>query len=438
MQDLSVMLDAKGFGIEIRNQLIKCLLFADDIVLIGKSEEELQLMLNVADEFAKKWNLSFNHNKSKIMVIGKKIDKSKKWALGKSILDETNEYKYLGVYFSRTLEFRYHINEYLKDSFSRKFNYSIRLLGEHGHFNRINFGDSIWNSIIRPSVAYGCAVWFTTSASLTDMLESWQYKVAKMIFSVNLNIPKSAMFQELGWEPINAFMDRQRVSYFSRLKGMPNSRLCKLVFNELHSLPNGTCKYLNYIKDILTSTGLDHYFTSDIKFGTFNRIFGDQVRCKELLEISKKTSLGAYTNMNIKSGKQEYLYGIGDFRSSRLKLLARTNYLPLNDTLKQLHIKDSATCPLCSNADETLEHFLLKCTAFEAIRRQLIESVCDFTSSFIDLGFTDLSPMCQIQFLIGDFGYLLNNDIGDFFDKIGKSMLIQFYKARCEFLQAVI
>ena len=270
------------------------------------------------------------------------------------------------------------------------------------------------------------------------MLESWQYKVAKMIFSVNLNIPKSAMFQELGWEPINAFMDRQRVSYFSRLKGMPNSRLCKLEFNELHSLPNGTCKYLNYIKDILTSTGLDHYFTSDIKFGTFNRIFGDQVRCKELLEISKKTSLGAYTNMNIKSGKQEYLYGIGDFRSSRLKLLARTNYLPLNDTLKQLHIKDSATCPLCSNADETLEHFLLKCTAFEAIRRQLIESVCDFTSSFIDLGFTDLSPMCQMQFLIGDFGYLLNNDIGDFFDKIGKSMLIQFYKARCEFLQAVI
>jgi hypothetical protein len=44
-------------------------LFADDIVL-GKSETELQALLNITVYFATKWNLKFNSDKSKVMVIG--------------------------------------------------------------------------------------------------------------------------------------------------------------------------------------------------------------------------------------------------------------------------------------------------------------------------------------------------------------------------------
>ena len=76
------------------------------------------------------------------------------------MLIETNDYKYLGVYFSRSLPFSYHINYYLKENFEHKFNYMIKLLGEHGTFNRITFGDALWNSVLdRPSLMdmlYGC------------------------------------------------------------------------------------------------------------------------------------------------------------------------------------------------------------------------------------------------------------------------------------------
>jgi hypothetical protein len=33
------------------------------------------------------------------MVIGQKIDKLKRWNLGNDLIEETNVYKYLGVYF---------------------------------------------------------------------------------------------------------------------------------------------------------------------------------------------------------------------------------------------------------------------------------------------------------------------------------------------------
>jgi len=58
-------------------------------------------------KFASKSNLKFNSKKSKVMVIGKKLDK--RWDLGNYQIEETNVYKYLVVYFSRSLKFTYHI-----------------------------------------------------------------------------------------------------------------------------------------------------------------------------------------------------------------------------------------------------------------------------------------------------------------------------------------
>ena len=113
LNDLVNMFDGVGIGIDVGKQLINCLLFADDIALIAETEEELQRLLDVASAFAIKWNLSFNFNKSKVLVVGKRVNRSKQWKLGSDLIEEVNEYKYLGVYFSRSLKFNYHINSYV-------------------------------------------------------------------------------------------------------------------------------------------------------------------------------------------------------------------------------------------------------------------------------------------------------------------------------------
>jgi hypothetical protein len=48
-----------------------------------------------------------------------------------------------------------------------------------------------------------------------------------------VKIPKCALLVELGWEPINAFLDRQRVSFFLRFSKVSNNRLSKVVLHEL-------------------------------------------------------------------------------------------------------------------------------------------------------------------------------------------------------------
>ena len=90
MNDLVSMLSERNLWVNLASDIINCLLFADDIVLMGKSEQELQTLLNITARFASEWNLKFNSKKSKIMVIGKKIDKHKRCDLGNYQIVETN------------------------------------------------------------------------------------------------------------------------------------------------------------------------------------------------------------------------------------------------------------------------------------------------------------------------------------------------------------
>jgi hypothetical protein len=50
-------------------------------------------------------------------------------------------------------------------------------------------------------------------AAQKDLLENLQYQAANVTIRTKMNIPKCALLAELGWEPINAFLDRQRVSF---------------------------------------------------------------------------------------------------------------------------------------------------------------------------------------------------------------------------------
>ena len=92
----------------------------------------------------------------------------------------------------------------------------VRILGKHDEFNRVEFGNALWTSVIRPCIAHGCSIWLPSPEAQRNLLQSIQYKAAKIILRTKMNIPISALLLELGWEPINAFLDRQRISYFSR------------------------------------------------------------------------------------------------------------------------------------------------------------------------------------------------------------------------------
>ncbi len=76
------------------------ILWADDIILLAESKEELQLLLDNVFEYCKRWQLLVNLSKSKIMIINGRKSENPVFLYNDTTLEIVHEYKYLGVIFS--------------------------------------------------------------------------------------------------------------------------------------------------------------------------------------------------------------------------------------------------------------------------------------------------------------------------------------------------
>lgn len=190
--------------------------------------------------------------------------------------------------------------------------------------------------------------------------------------------------------------------------------------------------YSRYIQSLFESVGLDHYFGGGFNKQTFNKFFGQASRIKELENIKSKSSLVSYSNFNVVSGTQKYLVNVDGFEASRLKLLARTNCLPINSVLHRMNLRADPFCEICdSRAKETLDHVFFECTAYDDLRDDLLLGIIDLLSyENLPIDFIGLPPTNKTQFLIGDIGYFFSQDVGNRFDILAKDFLLKAVSIR--------
>ena len=73
------------------NEVNGCLLWMDDVALIHHDKDELQRMLNITDDTAKKYHSQFGREKSQVITVGKMKDQPQ-LKLGQNTLDNTETY----------------------------------------------------------------------------------------------------------------------------------------------------------------------------------------------------------------------------------------------------------------------------------------------------------------------------------------------------------
>ena len=107
-------------------------MYADDIIILAKTEKGLQSALNSLGDYCQKWKFQINFDKSKVMIFQKrKKSHNCNFSLLNTNLSVTNEYKYLGIYITDTgkLMIDHLINKARKAMFAiRKRIYDIQLL----------------------------------------------------------------------------------------------------------------------------------------------------------------------------------------------------------------------------------------------------------------------------------------------------------------------
>ena len=67
IEELFVRIRKAEIGITIGNGKLGCLRYADDVVLITESREDMDRLLHIADEYGREWGMKFSSRKCKIM-----------------------------------------------------------------------------------------------------------------------------------------------------------------------------------------------------------------------------------------------------------------------------------------------------------------------------------------------------------------------------------
>ena len=123
--ELGERLVKSGLGVKIGDVVVPGLFFADDMVVMGQGEGDLRKLLKMVGEYGREWKMQFNLSKSKVVNIGEKSNKDKRWQVGEGQVQEGDdycleikeqeEYKYLGIWVSGVNGiFKMHVKKAIK------------------------------------------------------------------------------------------------------------------------------------------------------------------------------------------------------------------------------------------------------------------------------------------------------------------------------------
>ena len=157
---LGAKLNESGLGIELLGIVICAIFFADDIVLIARTKEDLKILLSIAEEFCIKVHLEISEEKSKVMTYDA--------ATGKMRFSSNNCEK--GIELEQVLMFNYlglpigagpyslfrAFNENVKKK-AKSYLTSVLSLVKAGP-DRSDLAYTLWTRCALPSILYGCEV----------------------------------------------------------------------------------------------------------------------------------------------------------------------------------------------------------------------------------------------------------------------------------------
>ena len=145
------------------------LLWADDLILLALDNQSLQAQLDCLHEFASKWELSINIQKTNIMVFNsgaKLLQCAYGFMLGDLNFLPVKKYCYLGIQFSLNGSFKHAIDELRKKALRAFF--SIRRIVDTRALTTSTMLKLI-DSLVKPVAMYSCQIWLPATAIMKEI-----------------------------------------------------------------------------------------------------------------------------------------------------------------------------------------------------------------------------------------------------------------------------
>jgi hypothetical protein len=470
VDELATQLRQSGYGSKFLGLDVGALLYADDVVLLADSAEELQGLIDTVDEFCRKWKMSMNKKKTQVMVVrasGRRpaAGPSPKWVCRDQELKVVRKYKYLGIWFTEDLSWREHIKVVLAKVEKR-----TQGLGKvlRNKFIPVRAKALVWLAHVRPLLEYGAEVWHPNDKQYKS-LAAKLHNACRLTLRLNARTNTAAVLALLNVPELRLRHDLARLKYMGKVMSMEKDRLARSVIMRSKTAPWWKTQ-LSYIKahpDLqegfnklqrsadrnhgVVPLGRDPTVSYDLDYHPLRTWRTTVEQWARLLTLTKfrrerGPTLAIMQRAVKPNGAEEDIerlprypltraanYGADQIR---LRLLSGTS--ALNYTLSKWRDRESK-CPFgnCHAPDgtckEDAQHFLLHCRGVEELRTQYRGQLkrrcfCKPAES-CDKFFTQLDDAGRALFMLG--GPVDGRTPEASIDACSKHFVREAWQARC-------
>ena len=229
LNDLEEELSVKGVkGVVIGMFKLFLLLYADDIVIFGETDADLQNALNILEDYCSRWKLTVNTEKTKIMVFrkGGRLSSNLKFTYQDKVIEVINKFSYLGIVFTsggssyetqktlsgQALKAIFTLNKYLYNFTSLKTSHVLEL----------------FDKLVTPILNYGSEVWgFYKSASI----ETVHLQFCKKILGIKQTTQNDFIYGELGRIDFQSQRYINIIKYWLKVVQSDNRKYATLIYD---------------------------------------------------------------------------------------------------------------------------------------------------------------------------------------------------------------
>ena len=227
INDLAEEIKALNCGIEIGDEQLALLLYADDIGLLAPTEQSLQLMLNTLHEWCIKWRLLINQEKTKIIhfrPVSVQITQFD-FKCGELALEKESTYKYLGLWFHEHLDMKFAVNELTKSA-------SRALSALYTKFLNVGGMDydvfcKLYESLVEPVLLYGAGLWGLSEQKRVNMVQN---KACRYFLGLGKNASNLASRGDMGWSSCSHKQKIEACRLYFKIERTPENRLVNKIF----------------------------------------------------------------------------------------------------------------------------------------------------------------------------------------------------------------
>ncbi len=146
-----------------------------------------------------------------MVIAGRQRREKRRWWLGDKEVEETEEYKYLGVWLDSKLKRNTHMEKRIERAEEAK-----QRVGWMGRVNGVmetERGAVIWETMGLPAVNFATEVSWKGTKSQRKKLDAVQEQVGRKILGASRSVASCTVMGELGWRTMTERSEDQMMRY---------------------------------------------------------------------------------------------------------------------------------------------------------------------------------------------------------------------------------